>query len=75
MENKIMDLKDKMVSSFLAFENNVDVDHPIHDIRTEAIKNFELNQEQKWSIIISLGIKGHKRFDELLKKIGFEDDW
>ncbi len=37
-----MDLKDKMVSSFLAFENNVDVDHPIHDIRTEAIKNFEL---------------------------------
>jgi Fe-S cluster assembly protein SufD len=42
MENKIMDLKDKMVSSFLAFENNVDVDHPIHDIRTEAIKNFEL---------------------------------
>jgi Fe-S cluster assembly protein SufD len=37
-----MDLKDKMVSSFLAFENNVDMDHPIHDIRTEAIKNFEL---------------------------------
>ncbi|MEZ2413809.1 Fe-S cluster assembly protein SufD [Muriicola sp. E247] len=36
-----MDLKEKLVSSFMAFENNVDVDHPIHDIRTEAIKNFE----------------------------------
>ncbi|WP_276389131.1 Fe-S cluster assembly protein SufD [Eudoraea chungangensis] len=36
-----MDLKDKLISSFLAFENNVDVDHPVHDIRSEAIKNFE----------------------------------
>lgn len=36
-----MDLKEKLVSSFMAFENNVDVEHPIHDIRTEAIKNFE----------------------------------
>ncbi len=36
-----MDLKDKLVSSFLAFENNIDVDHPVHDIRSEAIKNFE----------------------------------
>jgi len=37
-----MDLKDKLVSSFLAFENNVDVEHPVHDIRSDAIKNFEL---------------------------------
>lgn len=36
-----MDLKDKLVSSFLAFENNIDVEHPVHDIRSEAIKNFE----------------------------------
>lgn len=36
-----MDLKDKLISSFLAFENNIDVDHPVHDIRSEAIKNFE----------------------------------
>ncbi len=41
MEKKTMDLKEKLVSSFLAFENNVDVDHPVHDIRSEAIKNFE----------------------------------
>ena len=36
-----MSLKDKLVSSFLAFENTVDVDSPIHDIRIEAIKAFE----------------------------------
>lgn len=36
-----MDLKEKLVSSFLAFENTIDVDHPIHDIRSEAIKTFE----------------------------------
>ncbi|BFP40990.1 Fe-S cluster assembly protein SufD [Muricauda sp. SCSIO 64092] len=37
-----MDLKDKLVSSFLAFESKVDVNHPVHDIRSAAIKNFEL---------------------------------
>lgn len=36
-----MELKDKLVSSFMAFENTVDVDSPVHDIRTEAIKHFE----------------------------------
>ncbi|MFT5738156.1 MAG: Fe-S cluster assembly protein SufD [Maribacter sp.] len=36
-----MDLKEKLISSFMAFENNVDVEHPVHDVRTEAIKNFE----------------------------------
>ncbi len=25
----------------MAFENNVDIDHPVHDVRTEAIRNFE----------------------------------
>jgi Fe-S cluster assembly protein SufD len=36
-----MDLKDKLLSSFLAFENNVDLENPVHEIRSEAIKNFE----------------------------------
>jgi Fe-S cluster assembly protein SufD len=36
-----MDLKDKLVSSFMAFENTVDVDAPVHDVRSEAIKTFE----------------------------------
>ena len=36
-----MDLKEKLISSFLAFENQVDIDAPVHDIRSSAIKVFE----------------------------------
>ncbi|MGJ8548290.1 Fe-S cluster assembly protein SufD [Winogradskyella wichelsiae] len=36
-----MSLKEKLVSSFMAFEDTVDVNSSIHDIRTEAIKTFE----------------------------------
>ncbi|NNG10784.1 MAG: Fe-S cluster assembly protein SufD [Arenibacter sp.] len=48
-----MDLKEKLVSSFLAFENGVDVDNPVHDIRSEAIKKFEAKgfptkKEEAW---------------------------
>lgn len=38
-----MELKEKLISSFLAFENQVDVDSKVHDIRSEAIKCFEIN--------------------------------
>jgi Fe-S cluster assembly protein SufD len=48
-----MDLKEKLVSSFMAFENQVDVDSYVHGIRTEAIKTFETNgfptkKEEAW---------------------------
>jgi len=48
-----MDLKDKLLSSFLAFENNVDVEDPVHDLRSEAMKNFEAKgfptkKEEAW---------------------------
>ncbi|SDG81984.1 Fe-S cluster assembly protein SufD [Winogradskyella thalassocola] len=36
-----MSLKEKLVSSFMAFEDTVDVHSSVHDIRTEAIKTFE----------------------------------
>lgn len=36
-----MELKEKLLSSFMAFEEQIDVNHELHDIRTEAIKNFE----------------------------------
>jgi Fe-S cluster assembly protein SufD len=36
-----MDLKEKLVSSFMAFEGQIDIDAELHDIRTSAIKNFE----------------------------------
>ena len=48
-----MSLKEKLVSSFMAFENTLDVDSPLHDIRTEAIKIFETEgfptkREEDW---------------------------
>ncbi len=48
-----MDLKEKLVSSFLAFENQVDVDAYVHGIRSEAIKTFEekgfpTKKEEAW---------------------------
>jgi Fe-S cluster assembly protein SufD len=36
-----MDLKEKLVSSFMAFEEQIDVHSELHDVRTLAIKNFE----------------------------------
>lgn len=36
-----MDLKEKIVSSFLAFEDSVDLDSSVHELRSEAIKKFE----------------------------------
>lgn len=48
-----MDLKDKLLSSFLAFENSVDLEDPVHDLRTQAMKNFETKgfptkKEEAW---------------------------
>lgn len=36
-----MELKDKILSSFMAFEERVDVMSPLHEVRTHAIKTFE----------------------------------
>jgi Fe-S cluster assembly protein SufD len=48
-----MDLKEKLISSFLVFENQTDIDSPIHDVRSEAIKTFEekgfpTKKEEAW---------------------------
>jgi Fe-S cluster assembly protein SufD len=48
-----MDLKEKLVSSFMAFEERIDVHSELHDVRTEAIKNFEnkgfpTKKEEAW---------------------------
>jgi len=37
----MLQLKEKLLSSFIAFENQKDVDSYVHGIRTKAIKNFE----------------------------------
>ena len=36
-----MSLKEKLVSSFLAFELDADINSPVHDIRSKSIKGFE----------------------------------
>ncbi|MFV0565912.1 MAG: Fe-S cluster assembly protein SufD [Flavobacteriaceae bacterium] len=36
-----MDLKEKLISSFLAFENHIDTDTYVHNLRNNAIKVFE----------------------------------
>jgi Fe-S cluster assembly protein SufD len=48
-----MDLKEKLLSSFMAFEEKVDVAAELHDVRTEALKNFETKgfptkKEEAW---------------------------
>ncbi|MBU3680958.1 MAG: Fe-S cluster assembly protein SufD [Flavobacterium sp.] len=48
-----MDLKEKLISSFLAFEAQVDVNTSVHDSRLEAIKCFETKgfptkKEEAW---------------------------
>ena len=37
----MIDLKEKLLSSFIAFENQTNIDSYVHDIRSKAIKQFE----------------------------------
>ncbi len=48
-----MELKEKLLSSFMAFEERIDVTSDLHDVRTSAIKNFEnkgfpTKKEESW---------------------------
>jgi len=48
-----MELKEKLIASFMAFEEKVDVHSDLHDLRTAAIKNFETKgfptkKEEAW---------------------------
>ena len=36
-----MELKDKLLSSYVAFENRVDINCDVHEIRSKALQNFE----------------------------------
>jgi len=37
----MIDLKEKLLSSFIAFENQTNIDSYVHEVRSEAIKQFE----------------------------------
>ncbi len=48
-----MELKEKLLSSFMAFEEQIDVTSELYDVRTSAIKNFEkkgfpTKKEEAW---------------------------
>ncbi len=48
-----MELKDKLVTSFLAFEEQLDMDNDVHKLRSQAIKDFETlgfpsKKEEAW---------------------------
>src|SRR5690554_1183037 len=48
-----MALQEKLLSSFMVFENNASVDEKLHDVRISAIKNFEnkgfpTKKEEAW---------------------------
>ncbi|MDG2432536.1 Fe-S cluster assembly protein SufD [Flavobacterium sp.] len=48
-----MELKEKLISSFMAFEERIDVHAELHDVRTAALKNFEnkgfpTKKEEAW---------------------------
>ncbi|AOW08658.1 Fe-S cluster assembly protein SufD [Flavobacterium gilvum] len=48
-----MELKEKLLSSFMAFEERIDVHSELHNVRTAAIKNFEnkgfpTKKEESW---------------------------
>ena len=48
-----MELKEKLISSFMAFEERIDVHSELHEVRTSAIKNFEnkgfpTKKEEAW---------------------------
>ncbi|WP_431167599.1 Fe-S cluster assembly protein SufD [Tenacibaculum halocynthiae] len=36
-----MELKEKLISSYVAFENDININSDIHEIRTKALQNFE----------------------------------
>ena len=36
-----MDFKEKLISSFMVFEQDIDLSNPVHEIRSKSLKKFE----------------------------------
>ena len=36
-----MDFKEKLISSFMVFEQDIDLSNPVHEIRSKSKKSFE----------------------------------
>jgi Fe-S cluster assembly protein SufD len=77
-----MNLKEKLISSFMAFENNsdVDIDSHVHDIRSDAISNFETigfptkkDEEWKYTSLNSILKYDYSVFPKNNKSIEYKD--
>ena len=77
-----MDLKEKLVSSFLAFENKVDIDTDsnVHDIRSKAFKDFEnkgfptrKDEEWKYTSLNSVLKHDYNVFPKSEKSLDYKD--
>ena len=75
-----MSLKEKLVSSFLAFEDHLEDDSPIHEIRSKAIRTFEhkgfpTRKEEAWKYtsLNSLIKKDYSLFPKQENNIEFKD--
>ncbi len=75
-----MDLKEKLISSYFAFEEQVDTDSEIHDIRSEAIKNFETagfpsrkDEEWKYTSLKSLLKEDYSIFPKKEEALDYKD--
>ena len=79
---KKMDLKEKLVSSFLAFENKggLDLDSNVHSIRSKAILNFEKegfptkkDEEWKYTSLNSILKNDYSLFPKTKKAVEFKN--
>jgi Fe-S cluster assembly protein SufD len=75
-----MSLKDKLLSSYIAFEDHLEDDSPLHDIRNKAIKTFEekgfptkKEEEWKYTSLNSLLKKDYSIFPKREHAIEFKD--
>ncbi len=77
-----MELKEKLVSSFLAFENKVDVDidSAVHEIRSKAFSDFENNgfptkkdEEWKYTSLNSILKHDYNIFPKNEQSLAYED--
>jgi Fe-S cluster assembly protein SufD len=77
-----MDLKEKLIASFMAFENkgNVDLDSKVHSIRSEALERFEKNgfptrrdEEWKYTSLNSLIKNDYSVFPKNDSSVEFRD--
>ena len=75
-----MNFKDKLLSSYIAFEDHLEDDSPLHDIRNKAIKTFEekgfpTKKEEAWKYtsLKSLLKKDYNILPKLEHTIEFKD--